>query len=183
MKLTRRSPALLCRYNVRVRLAIRDFHNDDFEVLWQIDQQCFPPQVSYSREELWVYLKVPGSFTLIAEPTSAPEGDRSAAPPEILGFVVANLNRARAGHIITIDVLPGARRSGVGSALLRAAEERLNRQGCKWIRLETAVDNASALAFYKRHSFAVVRTIPQYYPNGIDAFVLKKDLPSAAADR
>ena len=71
----------------------------------------------------------------------------------------------------------------MGSALIKSAENRLNSMGCKWIRLETAVDNASALAFYKRHQFDVVRTIPAYYPDGMDAFVLKKDLPSMTPDR
>jgi ribosomal-protein-alanine N-acetyltransferase len=168
-----------------VRFSLRDFHSGDFETLWHIDQQCFVPGISYSREELSVYVKVPGSFTLVAEtlPADGDSGGKAPDDPEIVGFVVANLNRARAGHIITIDVIPQAQRSGVGSALLRAAEERLDRHGCKWIRLEAAVDNASALSFYKRHHFNVVRTIPGYYPNGVDAFVLKKDLPSAAADR
>jgi ribosomal-protein-alanine N-acetyltransferase len=49
------------------------------------------------------------------------------------------------------------------------------------VRLETAVDNASALAFYKRHKYDLVRTIPRYYPGGVDAFVLRKDLLSPSA--
>jgi ribosomal-protein-alanine N-acetyltransferase len=44
------------------------------------------------------------------------------------------------------------------------------------VELETAVDNLSALSFYKRHGYSVIRTYPRYYPNGIDALVLKKEL-------
>ena len=44
--------------------------------------------------------------------------------------------------------------------------------------LETAVDNRAALAFYKAHEYDVVRTIPRYYSDGVDALVLKKDLLS-----
>ncbi len=80
------------------------------------------------------------------------------------------------GHIITIDVLAAARRSGVGSLLLRAAEERLLSAGSRLVELETAVDNVSALAFYKRHGYSVVRTWPRYYSNGVDALVLEKEL-------
>ena len=49
--------------------------------------------------------------------------------------------------------------------------------------LETAVDNASALAFYKRHQYFLVKTVPRYYATGVDALVLKKDLLTEAQDR
>jgi ribosomal-protein-alanine N-acetyltransferase len=82
------------------------------------------------------------------------------------------------GHIITIDVVAAARRSGVGSELLREAESRLRAAGSRSVVLETAVDNHSALTFYKRHEYFLVKTIPRYYSNGLDAFVLKKDWQS-----
>ena len=48
--------------------------------------------------------------------------------------------------------------------------------GCQVICLETAVDNAAAIAFYKRHGYDVIETVPRYYSNGVDALVLEKDL-------
>ena len=80
------------------------------------------------------------------------------------------------GHIITIDVVAADRRSGVGSQLLRAAEDRLRAMGSSAVGLETAVDNVSALSFYKRHGYSVVKTWPRYYSNGVDALVLVKNL-------
>ena len=82
------------------------------------------------------------------------------------------------GHIITIDVVAGARRSGLGSKLIKAAEERLRAKGCRAVDLETAVDNLGALSFYKRHGYNVIRTWPRYYSNGVDALVLQKQLIS-----
>ena len=58
--------------------------------------------------------------------------------------------------------------------MLRFAEERLYAAGCQFVILETAVDNRVALAFYKAHEYDVVRTIPRYYSDGVDALVLKK---------
>jgi len=38
------------------------------------------------------------------------------------------------------------------------------------------VDNAAALAFYHRHGYIQIATIPRYYGNGLDAYSLGKDL-------
>jgi ribosomal-protein-alanine N-acetyltransferase len=160
----------LARYNVAVPFAIRDFKPEDFDTLWRMDQECFPSGIAYSRPELKSYVRHRDSFTLVAH-EDAPE----AKDAKIAGFIVAH--SAVTGHIITIDVLPAARRSGVGSMLLQAAEDRLRAAGSKAVGLETAVDNISALSFYKRHGYSVIRTWPRYYSNGVDALVLKKILP------
>jgi ribosomal-protein-alanine N-acetyltransferase len=159
---------------------IREFRRSDFLRLWEIDQKCFPTGISYSQLELLSYMRRPRSFTLVAErPGEAADGDSGqGAAGEAVGFIVAEAGRKQTGHIITIDVLDEARRSGLGSRLIVAAEERLRDQGCEAILLETAVDNASALAFYKRHQYFLVKTIPRYYSTGADAFVLRKDLLS-----
>ncbi len=144
---------------------IREYRPDDFETLWQIDQACFARGISYTRRELAFYIRQKRGFTLVAE-----LGGR------ILGFVVVDRDRQSQGHVITIDVLPEARRSGLGSRLMAAAEERLRSLGCSGVFLETAVDNAAALAFYKRHGYSVVHTIPRYYLDSVDALVLAKEL-------
>jgi len=149
-----------------MEFVIRDFNPEDFETLWRIDQACFPPGISYSRQELKTYLRSRGAFTLVAE-----DGKGQAA-----GFIVAH--GASVGHIITIDVMSAARRSGLGSQLLREAEKRLHAAGSVVVGLETAVDNVGALAFYKRHGYSVVGTWPRYYSNGVDALMLEKRLKS-----
>jgi len=44
--------------------------------------------------------------------------------------------------------------------------------------LETAVNNRVALSFYRAHEYHIVKTIPRYYSDGLDALVLRKDLLS-----
>ena len=152
---------------------LREFKREDFEILWEIDQKCFPPGISYSRLELAAYIRRRGSLTMVAE---SADGQGETARPAILGFIVAEVDRRGMGHIITIDVVASARRFGIGSALLDAAEVGLRAAQCRSVRLETAVDNLGALAFYKRHGYFLERTVPHYYSNGIDALVLRKDL-------
>jgi ribosomal protein S18 acetylase RimI-like enzyme len=159
----------LARYNVAVPFVIRDFQPDDFDALWRMDQECFPPGIAYSRPELKAYLRHRQSFTLVAY-----EDAHDGKDARVAGFIVAH--SAPTGHIITIDVLPATRRSGIGSMLLQAAEDRLRAAGSKAVGLETAVDNLAALSFYKRHGYSVIRTWPRYYSTGVDALVLKKNL-------
>jgi len=157
-----------------VSFRIRPFQKTDFEELWRMDQICFDPQLAYSRPELAVYMRRPGAFTLVAvSPSGA--GQSGTISEKIVGFIVAEARRG-AGHIITIDVLPETRRSGVGSSLLQAAEDRLRQAGATVVELETAVDNAAAILFYKRKEYFVEKTVRGYYSNQLDALVMRKDL-------
>jgi ribosomal-protein-alanine N-acetyltransferase len=150
-----------------VAIVIRDFQPEDFQALWRMDQECFGPGIAYSKPELKAYIQDRRAFTLVAEDEPGKAGNPA-------GFIV--VHSGRTGHVVTIDVIAAARRSGAGSRLLQAAEERLRAAGSRAVGLETAVDNLSALSFYKRHGYSVIRTWPRYYSNGVDALVLKKEL-------
>jgi [ribosomal protein S18]-alanine N-acetyltransferase len=150
-------------------LTLRDYQAEDFDQLWQIDQECFPSGIAYSRRELSWYMRRSRAFTVVAMKEGA-----------IAGFVVGESDRTGVGHILTIDVLPHWQRAHVGSRLLAAAEQRLIKEGCNAVLLEVAVDNLPAVAFYKRHGYEVLETIPRYYLNNIDALVMGKRLPRPA---
>lgn len=189
-----RSPSFGTRsssYNQDVEFSLRESRREDFETLWDIDQQCFPPGISYSRPELRAYMRRPRSFTLVAESASPngagrtdarePEaiehhatGQSPASSPVTLGFIVAEASNRGVGHIITIDVVPQGRHVGIGSHLLASAEARLLAANCHAVILEVAVHNLPALAFYKRQHYDVLKTIPHYYSDGVDALVLGK---------
>lgn len=171
-----------CRITIpKVKFFLRDSRPDDLETLFQVDQQCFATGIAYSRMELAAYTRRRHSFTLLAEREILSEGDKqSPSVSPAIGFLVAHSSSRGAVHIITLDVLPAYRRFGIGTSLLSAAEERLRVRNCHTVRLETAVDNRTALAFYKRQGYYIQGTIPRYYPNSMDAFVLQKDLLSAS---
>ncbi len=165
---------------------IREFDPADFETLWRIDQDCFAPGISYTKPELKYYIRNVGSFTLVAVEAAqaATAGAHSrksnqrppiTLPNAVAGFIVTEVERG-SGHIITIDVVASVRRFGVGSLLLSGAEARLRAVQCRVVVLETAVNNVSALSFYKRHGYHVVGTSPRYYSNGVDALMLEKNL-------
>ncbi len=151
-----------------VAFTLRDAEADDLQTLWRIDQKCFADGIAYSKPELRFFMRRRGSFTLVGIDESS---------REIAGFIVAH--GGGVGHIITIDVIAAARRAGLGSQLLVAAEERLRLAGSRAVSLESAVDNLSALKFYERHGYTVVETRPGYYSNGVDALVLNKRLSNS----
>jgi ribosomal-protein-alanine N-acetyltransferase len=154
----------------RVRVILRDFRKDDFERLWALDQECFPPGIAYSKTELMYYIRRQGTFTIVAEM----EGELGA-------FIIGELVRQR-GHLITLDVCERFRRNGLGSQLMSMAEGRLREKGCSVVFLETAVDNIPAISFYKRHDYVVLKTIPRYYDGKLDALLMGKKLVAGIAE-
>jgi [ribosomal protein S18]-alanine N-acetyltransferase len=144
-------------------IVIRDFDAaSDFDTLHEIDQQCFEPAIAYSRGQLRDYLSMRGAECLIAQ-----------VGKKIAGFIVT-APAPRVGYIVTIDVLPAYRRHSLGTRLLAAAEKRLAAAGVRSIELETATDNASAIAFWQKHGYRTRGVIKRYYPNGRDAFSMSK---------
>lgn len=155
-----------------MKLTLRTYTPEDFEMLHEIDQACYEPAIAYSKREFRNYLRFPGAECVIAEK------DGNAA-----GFCLTAHQQAR-GYIITIDVLEKFRRRGVGTALLAEAERRLAAHGVEEIGLETATDNESAIAFWQRHGYRTRGVWKGYYPGGRDAFSMTKVLaPSAAASK
>jgi ribosomal-protein-alanine N-acetyltransferase len=139
----------------------------DFKSLWELDQRCFPAGIAYSGEELAYYLRNKTAICLVAW-----ESDR------IVGFILGHRDRRGFGHIITLDVDASARRSGLGTTLIRALEEKFRVGDCESIFLEVAVNNFAALSFYKKHGYSVLKTLPRYYPGGLDGLLMGKKVTS-----
>jgi ribosomal-protein-alanine N-acetyltransferase len=155
---------------------IRSWRPGDFDALHALDRACFPPPIAYSRRTLRKFLRLPGAECLVAE-CSISEDDGQLA-----GFILTHAGSRGArqppcGHIISLDVAQQFRRRGVGSALLRAAEESMAFAGVGTIDLETAVNNQPAIAFWRRQGYEIGGTMPDYYDDGGDAFAMSKTMP------
>ncbi|MBZ5569431.1 MAG: GNAT family N-acetyltransferase [Acidobacteriia bacterium] len=157
-------------------ISLRDYRSDDFRRLWEIDQQCFAGGIAYSQCELAHYIALPGAFAIVAESAGSGMKESGAGKRRIVGFLVGQRLPRGLGHIVTIDVVPEARRAGVGSLLMDECEQRLRNAGCTSIYLETAVDNNTALRFYKARDYSVLKTIPRYYLDKLDALLMGKKL-------
>ncbi len=143
---------------------LRKYQPQDFEALYAIDQACYPPAIAYSRRDLRNYLRFPGADCLVAE-----------ADNHTAGFILT-AHDDHWGYIVTIDVLEPYRRRGVGAMMLREAERELAARGVSEVTLETATNNASAIAFWKKHGYRTRGVIRGYYPGPVDALSMNKTL-------
>lgn len=99
------------------------------------------------------------------------------------GFVVA---WAAAGdaELLTIAVVPEARRKGVGASLVTAAGVAALVRGAASMHLEVAEDNAAARAMYAKLGYEEAGRRHAYYAGKgglVDAIVMKRTLPRPAA--
>jgi len=149
----------------QIIMRLRTLRPDDLPTLYEIDQTCFVPGISYSRSELAAFTGHRHSQTWVAEEAS-----------EIVGFLIAQREPRRILHIVTIDVREAWRRRGVGSLLMDAAEQWAIEQDLQMIGLETAQDNIAAQKFYQGRGYHKVGEIERYYSDGTTAWVMAKDL-------
>ncbi len=145
-------------------MTLRDYRTEDFEALCEIDRQCFPPGIAYSREEIAWAVEQP-EMVVVAEEKGG-----------IAGFVIAEVTGPQRGYIITIDVLAQHRKSGVGTQLMEEAHRRLIAAGTRRVILETAVNNTEAIRFYEKLGYTTVRRLKGYYPGRLDAWEMSKEL-------
>lgn len=154
---------------LNLRLAARE----DIEALFALDQACFRPGIAYSKSELQYLVFHPRSRSVIAEDESG-----------VAGFAVLQLvleKGRRIGHVVTIDVSPAWRRRGVGRLLMNELLSFCREADAGLLRLEVAVDNQGALAFYRLLGFQERGRLRGFYLGKLDALQMVLELRPAAA--
>ena len=143
---------------------VRDAVSSDFPTLLSIDKASFPPGIAYDSAELDYFMRRQGARTLVAELDS-----------EIAGFILLEIvARRKCATLVTLDILDRFRRRGLATKLLAHSEEILRDQQIARYDLQVDVHNSRANAFYVKHGFHTVWTIPKYYANGNDAYFMSK---------
>lgn len=88
-----------------------------------------------------------------------------------VGYVIGDRRAPELGWIASIAVHPTARRRGIGTALLQAAEQALSTPR---VRLALRPSNRAALNLYRRQGYETVERWPDYYRDGEQALVMEK---------
>ncbi len=94
----------------------------------------------------------------------------------LLGWAGARIVGDEA-EILTVGVIPGARRIGVGTALLDDLLAEARRRGAAQVFLEVRIDNDDAQRIYRRAGFSDMGRRRGYYDNGrTDALTMSLQL-------
>ena len=128
----------------------------------------------WSEAELDGLLAQPGVRAFLARSVGRPK----ASP---LGFVLMR-SAADEAEILTIAVDGGARRRGVGRALMDAAIRDLQHDRAARLFLEVDEVNRAAIALYRRLGFSQVGERASYYGDGGRALTMALDLGSQAGE-
>ena len=129
--------------------------------------QCFPPGERWDEAAMASLLAMPGCFGCVAG---------SGTDGELQGLALGRV-AADEAELLTIGVLPAARRGGIGVRLLRELGTEALVRGAGCLFLEVAVGNTAALALYDSLGFTRAGLRRRYYPDGGDALVLRQALP------
>ncbi len=154
----------LSPHAVRHRLSLRQAIPADAAVLAAIHAAAFAAPDAWSSDIFSLHLALPNVIGLLAAED---------------GFVLVRTAGAEA-EILTLAVVPAARRRGLASALLKAATVRVAKVGATVVFLEVSIKNTAARALYLQIGFTEAGRRPRYYSDRSDALVMRIDLAPPA---
>lgn len=149
----------------RAAPAIRRATRADIDALLALEEATFDSD-RISRAQWRHYI---GSASTAVFVSGTPDSVDAAA-------VVFYRRTARAARLYSLAVGAHARGTGLGGALLAAAEADARARGCTSMRLEVRADNPSAVALYERRGYTRSAPLPAFYEDGADGWRYVKGL-------
>ncbi len=148
--------------------SIRRAALDDLDAIMELETSTFASD-AWSRGTMRAELVSPHGYYLVAD----------ATPGGAIAGYAGLLAAADSGQadIQTIAVAPGARRHGLGRALMVALIDEARRRQAVDVFLEVRADNPNAQTLYTSLGFAQIAVRPHYYqPDGVDARIMRLEL-------
>ena len=152
---------------------IRKFKENDLQSVMNINRDTLPENYT-DYFFLDLYERFPDTFIIAEEDGKIVGYIMSRVEVGLSNFGLGGL--IRKGHVVSIAVLPTARRRGVASELINTALEGMQNYKAKQCYLEVRVTNDAGVNLYKKLGFEVTRTAHGYYSDGEDAYVMSKKL-------
>jgi ribosomal-protein-alanine N-acetyltransferase len=152
---------------------LRKFVPNDLQAIMQINRVCLPENYT-DFFFMDLHQRYPETF-IVAEKND-----------KFFGYIMCRVEvglssiglggLTRKGHIVSIAVMPQARRRGVAQAVINRSLEGMKYYKVKQAFLEVRVTNEPAISLYKKLDFEISKTISGYYSDGEDAYVMTKKL-------
>lgn len=160
------------------RYVLREFHMEDLNAVVSINRRVLPENYP---EWFFVehFVSFPKAF-IVAEMGG-----------ELVGYMMnrvefgwSNIHKgktARKGHVVSIGVLPHARRLGIATnTMIRGMKAMKRFYEADEVYLEVRVSNEPAISLYKKLGYEITGRIPRYYSDGEDAYIMSRTLADYA---
>lgn len=142
---------------------IRPARPEDIEALLDIEQRCFHHDRLHAAD-FRNALRGKSTLLLVA-----------VLKGRVRGYALLRVLKTRA-RLLSLAVHPGARRSGLGRALIHAVERQAAARGTEHMRLELRERNRGAHALYVSLGYHQDGRLLEYYSDKSDARLMKKRL-------
>jgi ribosomal-protein-alanine N-acetyltransferase len=135
-------------------ITVEDASTKDLNQLYEIETECFRRE-AFTKKQIAQLLTDYNAISLLARYDG-----------KAVGFTIGRVSvdeKALAGHILTLDVLPAQRRRGIGRKLLQELEDIFAEKNIREIYLEARVDNVAALRLYETMGYEKIGKLKNYY--------------------
>lgn len=139
-------------------MEIRNLRLEDLDRVLEISQKSLPQP--WPRSEFEKYIE--GAF--VAEENG-----------KIIGFIIGKISED-IGQIKLIAVDPSYQEKGIGRKLVEHLLNYLKENRARRVLARSRTKNKAGINFLKNSGFKIIETIEKYYPNGENAYLMKKEL-------
>ena len=140
---------------------IKPCENGDAEYIWEKGFEVIPAEEN-AKEELLVFKVVDVQGTII-------------------GGCVLDIDETKTAELERLWVDERYRRRGIGSSLIREAEQKAREKGCQMIVNAYTFDFQAARHFFERRGYKLIGTVKDW-PKGHESYTLIKRLNGSAED-
>lgn len=147
-------------------ITYRDANSFDIPVLVSLDKELFP----YS----------PWSAGQYREEISAPTRLFVVALDDarrVIGYAGVFAPGGAEADVLTMGVVPMHRGQGIARELMARITQWAINQGSIAMMLEVKTDNVEAISLYESLGYTKLNIRKDYFGNGLDALVMRKELP------
>ena len=143
-------------------MIIREFKRPDIKRVLEIETEAFkdpyPPSILIDIYNL-------GAGFLVAQHDNI-----------VVGYIIFWIRYEDEGHIISLAVDEKYRKKNMGRELVDYAIDIFTKCDVREIKLEVRIENKGARKFYKKIGFEEKKVLKNYYEDGEDAVIMRKEV-------